>query len=184
MFQVEVFWVVTPFSVVVGSWRWRQHGPLKRRYPTTTLHSVTTQKTLTYKVQCYREKWACALVFDYWLLTWSVVLDCMKWLNIAERGEYHAIGRHHESLHCALLLDASSIEWVPVHVVCVWWEIWCIRLQSEVKVCASAASGLGTHVTNVSSQLPTAVMALSCSPPTRRHFEQAMQMVAENWQRK
>jgi hypothetical protein len=24
--------------------RWRQHGPLKRRYPTTTLYSVTTQK--------------------------------------------------------------------------------------------------------------------------------------------
>jgi len=28
--------------------RWRQHGPLKRRYPTTTLHSVTTQKTSTW----------------------------------------------------------------------------------------------------------------------------------------
>jgi hypothetical protein len=27
--------------------RWRQHGPLKRRYPTTTLHGVTTQKTST-----------------------------------------------------------------------------------------------------------------------------------------
>jgi hypothetical protein len=24
--------------------RWRQHGPLKRWYPTTTLHGVTTQK--------------------------------------------------------------------------------------------------------------------------------------------
>jgi hypothetical protein len=26
-------------------WRWRQLGPLKRWYPTTTLHGVTTQKT-------------------------------------------------------------------------------------------------------------------------------------------
>jgi hypothetical protein len=26
--------------------RWRQHGLLKRRYPTRTLHGVTTQKTL------------------------------------------------------------------------------------------------------------------------------------------
>jgi hypothetical protein len=26
-------------------WRWRQHGPLKCWYPTTTLHDVTTQKT-------------------------------------------------------------------------------------------------------------------------------------------
>jgi len=25
-------------------WRWRQHGPLKRLYPTKTLHGVTTQK--------------------------------------------------------------------------------------------------------------------------------------------
>jgi hypothetical protein len=29
-------------------WRWRQHGPLKRWYPTTTQHGVTTQKTSTW----------------------------------------------------------------------------------------------------------------------------------------
>jgi hypothetical protein len=40
--QVEVFWVLTPCSV--DAWRRRQHGPLKRWYPTTTLHGVTTQK--------------------------------------------------------------------------------------------------------------------------------------------
>jgi hypothetical protein len=33
---------------VLGSpGRWMQHGPLKRWYPTTTLHGVTTQKTST-----------------------------------------------------------------------------------------------------------------------------------------
>jgi len=32
-------------------WRWRQHGPLKHWYLTTTLHSVTTQKTLTWDHQ-------------------------------------------------------------------------------------------------------------------------------------
>jgi len=50
--QIQVLWVVTPCSVVVGyqhfkgpsPWRWRQHGPPKR-YPTTTLHGVTNQKT-------------------------------------------------------------------------------------------------------------------------------------------
>jgi len=42
---MDVFWVMTPCSVVVGSpWRGRQHAPLKRWYPTTTPHSVTTQK--------------------------------------------------------------------------------------------------------------------------------------------
>jgi len=30
-----------------SAWRWRQQGPLKRRYPTTKLHSVITQKTAT-----------------------------------------------------------------------------------------------------------------------------------------
>jgi len=28
-----------------SAWRWRQHGPLSRWYPTTALHGVTTQKT-------------------------------------------------------------------------------------------------------------------------------------------
>jgi hypothetical protein len=49
-FQVEVFWFVMACSVVVvtSPWRWRQHGPLKHWYPTTTLHSNTTQKTSTW----------------------------------------------------------------------------------------------------------------------------------------
>jgi hypothetical protein len=52
--RVVVFWVVTPCSEnLVASifrmkWRWRQHGPPKRRYPTTTLLGVTTQKTSTW----------------------------------------------------------------------------------------------------------------------------------------
>jgi hypothetical protein len=55
-FIVEVFWIVTPCSVVVGYQnfrgqssprRWRQHVPPKRWYPTTTLHGVTTQMTST-----------------------------------------------------------------------------------------------------------------------------------------
>jgi hypothetical protein len=46
MTQIDFFWVVvTPRSFVVGR---RQHGPLKRCYPTTTLQDITTQKTLTF----------------------------------------------------------------------------------------------------------------------------------------
>jgi hypothetical protein len=30
--------------------RWRQHGPLKRWYPTTTLHGITIQKTLAWNI--------------------------------------------------------------------------------------------------------------------------------------
>jgi len=60
MFQVEVFWIVMPCGVMVryqhfrsmlppsSSCRWRWHGPLKHWYPTTTLHSITTQK-MTWK---------------------------------------------------------------------------------------------------------------------------------------
>jgi len=53
MFQVEVFWVVIPFSVVAGyqlpPW---QHDSLKRWYPNhyTTLH-YTTLSTLKYMTQ-------------------------------------------------------------------------------------------------------------------------------------
>jgi len=43
IFQVEVFWVVTPCSAVVGY----QHGPPKRWYATRKLHGVTAQKTST-----------------------------------------------------------------------------------------------------------------------------------------
>jgi len=32
-------------SIFRMKWRWSQHGPLKRRYPTPTLHGVTSQKT-------------------------------------------------------------------------------------------------------------------------------------------
>jgi hypothetical protein len=34
-------------STVTSPWRWRQHGPTKRLYPTTTLHGFTNQKTST-----------------------------------------------------------------------------------------------------------------------------------------
>jgi hypothetical protein len=44
IFQVEVFWVVTPCIVVVGYHRFRG---LKFLYPITTLHGVTTQNTST-----------------------------------------------------------------------------------------------------------------------------------------
>jgi hypothetical protein len=46
---------VTSCSVAVGYqrfrapfWRWKQHGPPKRRYPTATLHGVTIQKNSTW----------------------------------------------------------------------------------------------------------------------------------------
>jgi hypothetical protein len=57
-------WAVTQCSVVVGyqrsevhaasifraKWRWRQHGPLKRWYPTATLHWVTTPEDIDVKL--------------------------------------------------------------------------------------------------------------------------------------
>jgi len=33
---------------ITSPWRWREHGPLKRRYPTSTPHDVTTQKAMTW----------------------------------------------------------------------------------------------------------------------------------------
>jgi hypothetical protein len=48
--EVIVFWVVPPCNVVMVRYqprKWKQHGPPKRRYSTTTLHGATTQKTRT-----------------------------------------------------------------------------------------------------------------------------------------
>jgi hypothetical protein len=41
-------WEGLPVFIFISSWKWRQHGSLKYWYPTTSLHSVTTQKTLTW----------------------------------------------------------------------------------------------------------------------------------------
>jgi hypothetical protein len=56
--QGQVSWVMTPFSDVVkdasvsedraASWRWRQDGPPKRCYSTTTLHGVTNKNNSTW----------------------------------------------------------------------------------------------------------------------------------------
>jgi len=46
MFQVVVFWV-TPCIQNFRGIHWKQHGPLKRWYPTTTLHGITTHKNST-----------------------------------------------------------------------------------------------------------------------------------------
>jgi len=54
--QVEVFWVVTLRSFVVGYrrfgglWRRWQQGPPKLYYPTATQHGITTQKILTWNI--------------------------------------------------------------------------------------------------------------------------------------
>jgi len=59
--EIDVLWVVTPCSVVVGyqrfggpwclrlqgDWRCWQRGTPKCHYPTTTLHGVTTRKIWT-----------------------------------------------------------------------------------------------------------------------------------------
>jgi hypothetical protein len=54
-FRVDVFWAVMSYCVVEGyqhlggpGWRWRQHGHLKRWYPTT--HGITTQNTSTWNI--------------------------------------------------------------------------------------------------------------------------------------
>jgi len=45
MFQVQVFWIVTPYIVVVGYQRFRGPCCLHRWYPTTSLRGFTTLNT-------------------------------------------------------------------------------------------------------------------------------------------
>jgi len=37
-----------------SEWRWRQDGPMKCWYLTTTLHSITNQKTMIWKEKGWR----------------------------------------------------------------------------------------------------------------------------------
>jgi len=54
-------------------WIWKQHRPLKRRQPTTTLHGVTTQKTSTWKVLSFGVK------KQVWKLTYDNILHECHW---------------------------------------------------------------------------------------------------------
>jgi len=50
------------FSISATSpWRWRQHRPVKHLYPTTTLHGITTQKTLTWFITVFTEAHHCTV---------------------------------------------------------------------------------------------------------------------------
>jgi hypothetical protein len=46
--QQEPLWEGYSYNSPSSLWRWTQHGPPKRWYPTTTLDGVTTQKTSTW----------------------------------------------------------------------------------------------------------------------------------------
>jgi hypothetical protein len=50
MEQVKVFWVVTPCSVVAGYQRIGGPSGLLKMDPTTTLHSLRSQKTSTWNI--------------------------------------------------------------------------------------------------------------------------------------
>jgi hypothetical protein len=55
---LKLIFVDTSFLPILATppWRWRQHGPLKRWYPTTTLHGVTIYKTLTWLIFLVRNQ--------------------------------------------------------------------------------------------------------------------------------
>jgi hypothetical protein len=62
IYKVEVFWVVTPCSVVLGYQRYR---PLF--YPFTTLDGVTTQKTSTWNIKAMKALKLTTLCAHQWL---------------------------------------------------------------------------------------------------------------------
>jgi len=63
--------------------RWKQHGPLKRWYPTKTWHGITTQKTSTWNIAVKAPKLASPLCLRksgllYHMLTHSWLISiCM-----------------------------------------------------------------------------------------------------------
>jgi hypothetical protein len=88
--QVEVFLTVTLCSVVVGYQRFRgpccfyvqskagsMHGPLKRWYPTTKLHSVTVKKTSTWNITAMKASklWLSLILGSVLLISIRLYLD-------------------------------------------------------------------------------------------------------------
>jgi len=73
-FQVEVFWILTPCSVVVkhqlsGNLRW---------YPTTTLHGVTTQKTSSWTFTTVKASSQAINSFTFIFSQWNFILCSIK----------------------------------------------------------------------------------------------------------
>jgi hypothetical protein len=62
--------------------RWKQHGPLKHRFPATMLHDVTTQKTVT-SIQLFSLWWYVALDIKLWYCFCAV--NCVLWMSHVSR---------------------------------------------------------------------------------------------------
>jgi len=83
IFQVEFFWVVTPSSVVVRYQRFRGpfcfYGPLKRWYPTTTLHGVTIQKKRTWNITAVKATELAFIILFTRISIW--ILSLASWIQ-------------------------------------------------------------------------------------------------------
>jgi hypothetical protein len=80
-------------------WRWRKHGLLKCRYPTTTVHDVTTQKTSTWTITAVRNS---KLAY--------------KW----------TVNNGHEVAYCIfpyVLLKHTTLNNINMAPVSVWWPV-------------------------------------------------------------
>lgn len=89
------------------SWRWRQHSPLKRWYPTTTKHVATTQKSMNYK-QTAKKKLKNNLSFilpQYVILSITVFNTLCKSLTFPAKS-------HYKSNHCYPLFQCINDVWV------------------------------------------------------------------------
>jgi hypothetical protein len=63
----------TPAS---SPWRWRQHGPPKRWYPTTTLHGVTIQNTSTWNITAVKaSKLEITVTYYSWRMRFCLLLS-------------------------------------------------------------------------------------------------------------
>jgi len=123
--QVEVFWVVSPCSVVIGYQRFgdpwylhlqgegrRQHGPLKRWYPTTIFTRRHNPEDIGLK-----NLEACGRALFEGIIpppTWKVKKPCEAWVRITStpvdiRTGYLS-GISLECYSCTTLLGIVSIE--------------------------------------------------------------------------
>jgi len=107
--------ILPPSSPFTLPWRWRQHGPPKRCYPTTSLHYVATQKT---KIWNFITSRVCSvefvafpgvLMYSQCILLQVAVVPEISCPSSKSRGNSLCIDTHGHILMTHLLEKTSAV---------------------------------------------------------------------------
>jgi len=175
--QVKVFCTVTVCTVMVRydfTWRWRQHGPPKQWYPTTTIHSVTNHKTLTWTMKDLEEiGWK---VFQHPLIVQSQLPEIYISLT-CWRNQWEAVSRNSSRFNSMSTISCRQLQ----KLVCRWNSAACTVMGKmcgiwgycvEIYRCQYARNMCTRYMINLSPGIYCTLIMLSevdhSLPPTAK----------------